>query len=345
MKISDLVIDILTKDPTLDNEQVAAEVQKRVPGANTSAASVSSIKSNAKKLGLLKDLSPAVPRPAASESMVELPEETFEQRSVRIRSRYNTLERMAHRVASGGIPALIVSGPPGLGKSYTIEQVMKERELMDASTLAAEDVAQYAEAGQKMFDSISGAITAPGLIISLWNMRNPGCVLLLDDTDDVFRDETCLNILKAVLDSSETRRVSYRKRASWMDEMGIPTSFEFKGTVVFCTNIDFELAIRKGSSMGPHFQALIDRSLYLGLGMRSTEDYIARIRHVALEDGMLTRGGLTQEQAEEIVTFVEENADRFYGLSLRLIHQIAICYKEDRSNWKEDVECTKMRTL
>lgn len=343
MKISDLVIDLLTQNPDWDNEQVAAEVQKRVPGATTSAASVSSIKSNAKKLGLLKDASPVAR--SAPEALVELPEETFEQRSARIRSRYNTLERMAHRVASGGIPALIVSGPPGLGKSYTIEQVMKERELMDASTLAAEDIAEYADAGQKMFDSISGAITAPGLIISLWNMRNPGCVLLLDDTDDVFRDETCLNILKAVLDSSETRRVSYRKRASWMDEMGIPTSFEFEGTVVFCTNIDFELAIRKGSSMAPHFQALIDRSLYLGLGMRSVDDYIARIRHVALEDGMLVKGGLTPEQAKEIVDYVEQNAPRFYGLSLRLIHQIAICYKEDPRNWKEDVECTKMRTI
>jgi len=343
MKISDLVIDLLTHNPDWDNEQVAAEVQKRVPGATTSAASVSSIKSNAKKLGLLKTTERAVT--SVAETFVDLPQETFEQRSARIRNRYNTLERMAHRVASGGIPALIVSGPPGLGKSHTIETVMKERELMDASTLTAEDIAQYSDADQPMFDSISGAITAPGLIISLWNMRKKGCVLLLDDTDDVFRDETCLNILKAVLDSSEKRRVSYRKRASWMDEMGIPTSFEFEGTVVFCTNIDFELAIRKGSAMGPHFQALIDRSLYLGLGMRCVEDYIARIRHVALEDGMLTKGGLTQTQAEEIVTFVTDNADRFYGLSLRLIHQIAICYKADHANWKEDVECTKMRTL
>lgn len=322
----DIILDILTEDPNLSNEQVAEAIQSRVPGSATSAASVSSTKSRLRKEGRLPEPNGVSPMAimVGQDDEIRLPDETQDERSKRIRTRYNTLERMAYRVADGVLPSLIVSGPPGLGKSHTVEQVLAEREVEH--------------------DIISGSITAVGLYIALWNMKDGG-VVVLDDTDDVFRDETCLNILKAVLDSSDVRRVSYRKRAHWMDELGIDSSFDFKGSVVFCTNVDFELAIRKGTSMGPHFAALIDRSLYLSLTMRTMDDYITRIEHVAIEDGMLVKRGLTEEQAAEAMQFVLENRDRFYGLSIRLMIQIAICMLADSDNWMEDVEATKMRTI
>lgn len=325
MKTSDVILTIITENPNLDNEAIAAEVQKRVPGSSCSAASVSSTKSRLKKEGQLPEsTNPFTPSMIAPVVDIELPEETDEERSDRIRTRYNTLERMAHRVASKKLPALIVSGPPGLGKSYTVEKVLEEQGVEH--------------------DILSGTVSAVGLYIALYE-QSEGGVVVLDDCDDVFRDETCLNLLKAVLDSSEVRRVSYRKKAHWMEEMDIPQSFEFKGSVVFCTNIDFELAMRKGSNMAPHFSALIDRSLYLSLTMRTLEDYITRIRHVAIEDGLLIKLGLNEEEAHEVMDFIIDNVDRFYGLSLRLVLQIASCYLEDNENWKDDVEATKMRTV
>lgn len=344
--VKDLVLEILTENPTLTNDQVADKIQEMVPGSTTSAASVSSIKSGLRKDGhQFQSVRPSTSTSAAA-LMPQLPDETPEERSDRIRRRYTTLERMANRVAEAALPAIIVSGPPGLGKSYTVEQVLKQRDLRDAGLVAdaeeRETMKEYGGVGY--YDTICGTITAPGLYLTLYNMREGG-VVVLDDCDDVFRDETCLNILKAVLDSSETRRVSYRKRASWMEEEGIPQTFEFKGSIVFCTNVDFELAINKGSTMAPHFAALIDRSLYLSLTMRTTEDFITRIRHVAIEDGMLTRNGLTEEQATEVMDFVADNADRFYGLSLRLVYQMGICLLADEENWKDDIEATKMRTF
>ncbi len=319
MKTQDLILDILTIDPHMSNDDVAEEVQRRQPGSTTSAASVSSTKSRMRKDGLLNGVASV-----ASIVDVPLPEETTEERSKRIRQRYATLERMATRVAIGHLPALIVSGPPGLGKSYAVEKVLEEQGVEH--------------------DIMSGAISAVGLYIALWEQRDKG-VVVLDDCDDVFRDETCLNLLKAVLDSSETRTVSYRKKAHWMEEMDIPQKFVFEGSVVFCTNIDFELAIRKGSSMAQHFEALIDRSLYLALTMRTQEDFLTRIRHVAIEDRFLIKRGLTPEQADEVMQFVVDNASNFYGLSIRLIMQIAYCYLDDPDNWKFDVEATKMRTI
>ena len=324
MKTSDMILQILMEDPSLDNEAVADLVQSRMPGATTSAASVSSTKSRLRKDGLLVAADNRAPVPVVPE--IVLPEETDEERSIRIRKRYSTLERMANRVATGHLPSLIVSGPPGLGKSYTVEKVLREQK----------DKSDY--------DVLSGTISAPGLYLTLYQQREGG-VVVLDDCDDVFRDETCLNILKAVLDSSETRTVSYRKRAHWLEEEGIPSKFDFEGTVVFCTNIDFEAAIRKNSSMAPHFEALIDRSLYLSLTMRTTDDFLTRLRHVGIEDGLLMDRGLTEEQAHEVMDYVVENVDNFYGLSIRLLMQIAYCYADDVEHWKFDVEATKMRTV
>jgi hypothetical protein len=329
MKTYDLIREILVSDPHMDNDKVAMRVQQRLPGSTTSAASVSSTKSRLRKNGDLSAEPTTLPLKFVEQRILEdkdeeLPVETKEERSIRIRNRYETLERMANRVAAGHLPSLIVSGPPGLGKSYTVEQVL-------------------AKSG-KSHDIMSGTISAVGLYIALYEQRKGG-IVVLDDCDDVFRDETCLNILKAVLDSSETRTVSYRKKAHWMVEEDIPSKFEFNGSVVFCTNIDFEVAIAKGSSISPHFEALIDRSLYLSLTMRSQDDFLTRLYHVGIEDKQLESRGLTEEQATEVMDYVVKNANRFYGLSIRLLMQIAFCYTDDVAHWQHDIEATKMRTF
>ena len=97
--------------------------------------------------------------------------------------------------------------------------------------------------------------------------------------------------------------------------------------------------------MSAHFEALIDRSLYLSLTMRTMEDFLMRLYHVGIEDKVLEANGLTEEQAQEVMDFVTTNAKNFYGLSIRLLMQIAYCYIDDPANWKFDIEATKMRSV
>lgn len=341
--VQSAVATILGQHPNASNDEVAAMVRQMVPGAQTTGASVSSIKSRMKKIGfepafLDAEGQPIVqmptfngPLPAFDRYGEADPDETEEAAAARITRRYMALERMATRIVSGYIPSLIVSGPPGLGKSFTVMQALEDEE-------ASNEEFQY--------DVIRGAITAVGLYIALWNLRDGG-VLVLDDCDDVFRDETALNLLKAVLDSNAKRRVSWRKRASWLDELGIEDSFDFGGSVVFLTNVDFEAAVAKGSREGKHFEALMDRSMYLCLTLRARRDFIIRIRQVSDGDeGMLAKDlGLDASQRAEVLDYLEENQTRFYNLSLRLVRQIAQCYLADPDDWKGDVEATKMRTV
>ena len=53
---------------------------------------------------------------------------------------------------------------------------------------------------------------------------------------------------------------------------------------------------------------------------------------------------MTDEQREEILTYIEDNQLKFYTLSLRLVRQIAQCYLADPEDWTNDVETSKMRT-
>lgn len=352
----------LAANPGATNEEVALYIRKAVPGASTTPASVSSMKSRLKSMiamgGALPSGSSIMAQAMAYDSLPsgEDSEETLEAAQKRISLRYSAMERMCRRIVKGGMPSLIVSGPPGLGKSHTallaIEEQEAEGKMANVLTfgqdtdedaeMAAEDKEEF---DGRLYDVLSGSISAVGLFKALWDTRKGG-VLLLDDTDEVFRDEVCLNLLKNALDSGKKRMLTWRKEANWLEDYGIDRTFEFKGHVVFLTNIDFESEIAKQGKMAEHFKALIDRSYYLCLTLRTKRDFMIRIRQVAGgKDGMLcTKHGLTEEAAEEVLDYITDNQDRFYNLSLRLTDQIARMRSIDEDGWKDDVEATKMRS-
>lgn len=324
MSIQELVVSYVTENPRASNEEVAAWIRTVRPGANTTAASVSSIKSRAGMQVQRESL------PWVGEVTHDV-NESLEDAERRIQVRYGALERMTQRLAIGEIRSLIVSGPPGLGKSYTMSR-------------ALELVEDHPKFDGRVVRWIGGGASAPGIYKALWDTHNGG-IIVLDDCDDVLRDETCLNLLKVALDSGDRRRISWAKESNWLGEE-IPDTFDFGGHVCFITNVDFEAAIETGRRDAEHFKALIDRSMYLCLTLRTARDFMIRINKVAGgEDGMLAQMGLTPEQVAEVLEYVDENKARFYNLSLRLCGQIATCMIADPEGWREDVEATKMRTL
>lgn len=347
-----------------DNLEIAKYIRQAVPGASTTPSSVSSMKSRLKTAIALGGALPAGSSAMAQSLVFEsLPSgdddvETLEDAAKRILLRYKAMERMCRRIVVGGMPSLIVSGPPGLGKSHTALLAIEEQEadgkmanVLSFDAGKDEDLEEGEEGNGKddfegrLYDVLSGSISAVGLFKALWDTRNGG-ILLLDDTDEVFRDEVCLNLLKNALDSGKKRMLTWRKEANWLEDYGIDRTFEFKGHVIFLTNIDFEAEIAKNGKMAEHFKALIDRSYYLCLTLRTKRDFMIRIRQVAGgEEGMLcTKHGLTLEAAEEVLDYITDNQDRFYNLSLRLTDQIARMRSIDEEGWMDDVEATKMRS-
>ena len=131
-------------------------------------------------------------------------------------------------VISGLQPGVIICGAPGVGKTY---RVMKQLEA-----------AGYRD-GHNM-EIIKGKATPRQLYLSLYNYKEKGNILVIDDADALVgpkAPEDCINMLKAALDSTSTeegRKVSYRVTGTLYDDDGveIPKTLYYKGGVIVITN-------------------------------------------------------------------------------------------------------------
>lgn len=251
--------------------------------------------------------------------------ETDEQIDARIAERFQILDLLTEACMVGNSRSLIVSGPAGLGKSFTVERTL----------------AQWDPNGVN-HTIVKGYVRATGLIKLLYQFREEGQVVVFDDADTIFFDDTSLNLLKAVCDTTERRRVSWLSEGKLMDdETGeiIPRTFDFDGTVIFISNYDFDHMIEKGHKLAPHLNALISRSHYIDLALKTRRDYLIRIRQV-IRDGMLD--DLTATQRDEVVAYIEQNHMRLRELSLRMAIKIGNLRKTTE-DWKRMANVTCCR--
>ena len=129
------------------------------------------------------------------------------------------------------------------------------------------------------------------------------------------------------------------------DEEGerMPRNFEFEGSIIFITNYDFDDMIARGSKLAPHFEALVSRSHYLDLGMKTADDYIVRIKQVVRDHGMLKSLGFSEAQENEIIDYVVEHKNRLRELSLRMVLKLANLFDINPNNWKTLAKATCLK--
>jgi hypothetical protein len=233
--------------------------------------------------------------------------ETDEEIALKLDERFTLLDLVTLETISGGIRSVIVSGPPGVGKSFSVEKLLRE----------------YDPEGN-LHNITKGTVRATGLYKLLYQYREDDNIIVFDDSDSIFSDELSLNILKAVCDTTSKRRVSWLSEGKIVDEMSgeiVPSSFEFCGSIIFITNYDFDDMIERGSKLAPHLQALISRSHYISLGMKTKRDYIIRLKQV-IEGGML-HDMLDSNGIDDVINFIEENMENLRELSLRIAIKVA----------------------
>jgi len=249
--------------------------------------------------------------------------ETDAEIDARIAERFEVLEDITNSVINGVSRSLIISGPAGLGKSFTVEKVLHDWDPNEDNHVF-----------------IRGYARATGLYKLLYQYRNAGQVIVFDDADSVFLDDVALNLLKAVADTTERRRVSWLSEANLIDEESaeiIPRTFDFNGSIIFITNIDFDAAIERGSKLAPHLQAMMSRSHYVDLTMKTKQDYLVRIRQV-VKQGLLSY--LNWHEAGDVMRFVEKNSDTLRELSLRMVIKLANLRKANGDRWERVAKVT-----
>ena len=257
------------------------------------------------------------------------PEETDEQVMDRIEKRFAILDDMTKAAIAGDIRAMIVVGPPGVGKSYGVEYQLEKAGMFDQIS------------GKKIkYQVIKGAMTPIGLYCTLYKNSDPRNVLVFDDCDSVFQDDVALNILKAALDSGKKRRICWNSDSSMLRREGVPDAFEFKGSAIFITNLKFDHL--KSKKLQDHLEALQSRCHFLDLTLDTTRDKILRIRQIFRKGDLFQDYDFTPEQGEEIVQFMQDNHAKLREISLRMALKLADLTKIG-SNWQALAESTCMK--
>jgi hypothetical protein len=165
-------------------------------------------------------------------------------------------------------------------------------------------------------------------------MREPGSVIVLDDADSIFNDEEALNILKVLCDSSEVRRVSWMKESNALVADDIPQTFEFKGAMIFISNLDFQRFVDEGKNKyAQHFEALMSRSLYLDLRLHSRSELAVWVEHVAISGKIFEREGLTTTQGNAVLNFLKTHREQLRELSIRTLLKTSQLVKAHK-NWE-----------
>jgi hypothetical protein len=251
--------------------------------------------------------------------------ETDEQIIAKLSERFEVLGDMTQAAIDGDVRALIVSGPAGLGKSHDVETILSKNNISEDNI-------------------VKGYIKATGLFKLLYQHRNKGNILVLDDADSVFFDDISLSFLKAVLDTNDRRTVSYLSEGILIDDETserLPKSFKFDGTIIFITNLDFDDMIMRGHKLAPHLQALVSRAHYISLEMKTVRDYLIRIR-MKMDEGILNNILFNPNDQKDVMNFIEENHTNLRELSLRMALKIATIRRKG-GNWKKMARVTCCR--
>lgn len=255
-------------------------------------------------------------RVALQQTMATLP--IVESRFT-INDRFEFVTEMVTMLARGEQASVVITGPGGLGKSFTVIKSLDSAGFKDISVLDDLPVG-FVLNGGRTYRVVKGYSTAKGLYRTLYENREG--VIVFDDCDSVLNDAVSLNILKAALDSYDKRIISWR--ADIRDE-DLPTSFLFSGRVVFISN-------RPSNAID---QAIISRSLAVDLSM-TMQQKVDRMRWLLTQDDFMPEFEL--EYKIDAIDLIESLIDSVKELSLRSLIQVTKIRKANTPRWRDLAE-------
>lgn len=262
--------------------------------------------------GFTKSYSMKTVAPMVKETKEEMVKNTAE--------RFDALSQVTRAACMGGVRSVIVTGAGGVGKSYTITNIV------DA---AVEEYGINAE-------TIHGVMTPIELYKFLYLHRTENDVTILDDADGIFFDDKALSILKAALDTNKVRKVSWLSNSTALSD--IPNTFEYCGTMIFITNLPLHLMAAGNHKNAAHLSALMTRALYVDLKLNTSAQIVAWIEFLVKKANILVaEHGLSKDQQAEVVQYLNDNVENLRDVSIRTAIQIAGFMNtslENGTDWK-----------
>lgn len=245
-----------------------------------------------------------------------------------IRENFKLLEESVRAVVCGSRRSLLVSGPPAVGKTYTLEKFEEEAKQLG-----------------KTYLSCTGSASPPKIYERLFEAKDGG-IVIFDDCDRVFETEEGMNLLKGALDCKppgKPRTISWLKMTRFENE-DVPRSFDFQGKVIFMTNLDFDQQLQRNSKIVEHIRALMSRSGYLSLGLGSARRKILHLVQVSMDSNIMENYGIDDPGIkQELLDYIRENQEKWRFLDLRLITHLCEYRKDMPDRWKHHARALLMK--
>jgi hypothetical protein len=219
--------------------------------------------------------------------------------AVHINKRYEYVESMIRMVINNDTVSCVISGEGGLGKSHSVLEAVNSCNLVDG----------------KDYVTIKGYSTPKGLYNTLYDNRE--ILVIFDDCDEVLLDTTAKMILKAALDSFDKRIVSW---VSTAPSGTIPNQFEFKGRIIFVSNMPMKKIDK----------SLLSRSLTIDLTL-TPDEKIERLRTIIPK----LEKDVPLDERLECLELVNRCKDRMSSenLNIRTLIKTIRIRKSNASDW------------
>lgn len=219
-----------------------------------------------------------------------------------IEEKYKILQLLTRGVCDRNLKGMVIHGDPGIGKTYTIEQVLLEYPKLTVIRR-------------------TGAVTPLEIYNQLGDYPTNNHLHLFDDCDDAFKQEKALNLMKGALDTKEPRVISWGSSSSKVRHEEVI----FNGVVLIITNTDM--------SDSPHYRAILDRVHNFNFTLTMPER-IVKIQEVAEKS--------SHPSAQDVAGWMFDNATTLghNKVSLRTFSKLIDLSTISPQNWKELAHAT-----
>ena len=141
--------------------------------------------------------------------------------------------------------------------------------------------------------------------------------------------------------SGKRFRIDWLADSNMLRREGVPDQFDFKGSVIFITNLKFDGM--KSQKLRDHLDALQSRCHYLDLTLDTMRDKILRIKQIAADGELFADYDFEQCVQDEILDFMDENKNKLREMSLRMAIKIADLRKSFPNTWTRMAQTTCMK--
>ena len=269
-------------------------------------------------------------------------------------------------VGRGYFSGVIVSGPPGCGKSKTVTDILKS--MPDLEHVS--DV--HTEQDSKGRWQVIGKTVEPGPLVrksryAPWSLtrdlyRNSARnnKLVIDDNDIALQDLNFCSLLMNATEQDALREVHYNaKKITELECEGVPDKFDYAGGIVILTNYNMRNIPAQGEKGHKKYHerwaALVSRlsGQYVDMSMEDRV-LINFLEHRIRITKQLTKSsyfnttfnvdGITEDQQEELFSFARYllgNSAFIQNLDLRVYNTMAsyiIMSDGDSEKWKKQIK-------